>query len=130
MCTVHSLAQGNEHDSTMMADSALTALAERARLLGERVPQEKVYVHMDNTCYFLGDTLWFSAYTRRTNSGRPSRISRVLYAELWNHDGFLVERKLVEMRDGRGSGFFALPDTLYSGFFELRAYTRWQLNWG
>lgn len=74
MCTVHSLAQGNEHDSTMMADSALTALAERARLLGER--------------------------------------------------------KLVEMRDGRGSGFFALPDTLYSGFFELRAYTRWQLNWG
>ena len=109
---------------------SLKRLAERARLLGERIPQEKVYVHMDNTCYFLGDTLWFSAYTRRTNSGRPSRISRVLYAELWNHDGFLVERKLVEMRDGRGSGFFALPDTLYSGFFELRAYTRWQLNWG
>ena len=112
------------------ADSGLTRLAERARLFGERIPQEKVFVQMDNTCYFLGDTIWFSAFTRRTNSGRPSRISRVLYAELWNHDGFLVERKLVEMRDGRGSGFFALPDTLYSGYFELRAYTRWQLNWG
>ena len=108
----------------------LQHLAERVRLFGERIPQEKVYVQMDNTCYFLGDTIWFSAFTRRTNSGRPSRISRVLYTELWNHDGFLVERKLVEMRDGRGSGFFALPDTLYSGFFELRAYTRWQLNWG
>ncbi len=112
------------------ADSGLTRLAERARLFGERIPQEKVFVQMDNTCYFLGDTIWFSAFTRRTNSGRPSKISRVLYAELWNHDGFLVERKLVEMRDGRGSGFFALPDTLYSGYFELRAYTRWQLNWG
>ena len=112
------------------ADSGLTHLAERVRLFGERIPQEKVFVQMDNTCYFLGDTIWFSAFTRRTNSGRPSRISRVLYAELWNHDGFLVERKLVEMRDGRGSGFFALPDTLYSGYFELRAYTRWQLNWG
>ena len=111
-------------------DSGLTRLAERARLFGERIPQEKVFVQMDNTCYFLGDTIWFSAFTRRTNSGRPSEISRVLYAELWNHDGFLVERKLVEMRDGRGSGFFALPDTLYSGYFELRAYTRWQLNWG
>ncbi len=108
----------------------LEKFAERARLIGERIPQEKVFVQMDNTCYFLGDTIWFSAFTRRTNSGRPSKISRVLYAELWNHDGFLVERKLVEMRDGRGSGFFALPDTLYSGYFELRAYTRWQLNWG
>ena len=112
------------------AASRLDSLAQRLRLFGERIPQEKVYVHMDNTGYFLGDTIWFAAYTRRTNSDRPSKISRVLYAELWNHDGYLVERKLVEMIDGRGRGFFALPDTLYSGYFELRAYTRWQLNWG
>ena len=117
------LAGGTQPDS-------LARLADRARLFGERIPQEKVYVQMDNTGYFLGDTVWFAAYTRRTDTGRPSRISRVLYAELWNHDGYLVERKLVEMRDGRGHGFFALPDTLYSGYFELRAYTRWQLNWG
>lgn len=110
--------------------TALERLKERVRLFGERIPQEKVFVQMDNTCYFLGDTIWFSAFTSRTNSDRPSKISRVLYAELWNHDGYMVERKLVEMRDGRGSGFFELPDTLYSGYFELRAYTRWQLNWG
>ena len=118
--------------SSLVASAAgrLDSLAQRLQLFGERIPQEKVYVHMDNTGYFLGDTIWFAAYTRRTNSGRPSKISRVLYAELWNHDGYLVERKLVEMIDGRGRGFFALPDTLYSGYFELRAYTRWQLNWG
>lgn len=113
------------------AASRLDSLAQRLRLFGERIPQEKVYVHMDNTGYFLGDTIWFAAYTRRTNSDRPSKISRVLYAELWNHDGYLVERKLVEMTDGRGKGFFALTDSLmYGGFYELRAYTRWQLNWG
>lgn len=108
----------------------LERLADRLGRFGKAIPQEKVYVHMDNTSYFLGDTIWFSAYTRRTNEDMPSRISRVLYCELWNHDGYLVERKLVEMIDGRGHGFFALPDTLYSGYFELRAYTRWQLNWG
>ena len=85
---------------------------------------------MDNTCYYLGDTIWFAAYTRQTNTDKPSKVSRVLYAELWNHDGYLVERKLVEMHEGKGRGFFALYDTLYSGYFELRAYTRWQLNWG
>ena len=116
--------------SEVATDSAIILLAERARLLGERIPQEKVYVQMDNTGYFLGDTIWFAAHTRRTDTGRPSHVSRVLYAELWNHDGFLVERKLVEMREGKGHGFFALPDTLYAGYFELRAYTRWQLNWG
>ncbi|MBQ6189090.1 MAG: hypothetical protein IJK45_02835 [Bacteroidaceae bacterium] len=108
----------------------LERLADRLTRFGQAVPQEKVFVQMDNTCYFLGDTIWFSAFTRRTDIGKPSRISRVLYVELLNHDGYLVERKLVEMLHGRGSGFFALPDTLYSGFFELRAYTKWQLNWG
>ena len=110
--------------------SPLARFSDRIERFGNAIPQEKVYVHMDNTSYFLGDTIWFAAYTRRTNDDQPSRISRVLYAELWNHDGYLVERKLVEMIDGRGSGYFALPDTLYSGYFELRAYTRWQLNWG
>ena len=109
---------------------ALSALSSRLRLFGERIPQEKVFVHMDNTCYFLGDTIWFAAYTRQTNTDKPSKISRVLYAELWNNDGYLVERKLIEMKEGSGHGCFALSDSLYGGFYELRAYTRWQLNWG
>ncbi len=108
----------------------LERLSDRLERFGQAIPQEKVFIHMDNTSYFLGDTIWFAAYLRKTNTDTPSRMSRVLYAELWNHDGYLVERKLIEMQDGRGRGFFALPDTLYSGYFELRAYTRWQLNWG
>ena len=108
----------------------LERLSDRLERFGQAIPQEKVFVHMDNTAYFLGDTIWFAAYLRKTNTDTPSSMSRVLYAELWNHDGYLVERKLVEMKGGRGHGFFALPDTLYSGYFELRAYTRWQLNWG
>ena len=113
------------------AASRLDSLVQRLRLFGERIPQEKVYVHMDNTGYFLGDTIWFAAYTCQTNTMGSSTISNVLYAELWNHDGYLVERKLVEMTNGRGKGFFALTDSLmYGGFYELRAYTRWQLNWG
>ncbi len=110
--------------------SSLDSLVRRLQLFGERIPQEKVFVHMDNTCYFLGDTIWFAAYTCRTNNDRPSKISRILYTELWNNDGYLVERKLVNMNNGRGRGFFALPDSLYAGYYELRAYTRWQLNWG
>ncbi len=95
-------------------------------------PQEKVFLHLDNTCYFLGEAIRFKAYSRRTDTGRPSTISNVLYVDLLNHDGYLMERKIVRMKDGEGHGSFVLRDdsTMYSGFYELRAYTRWQLNWG
>ena len=109
----------------------LYSYADRLTAFGKTIPQEKVFVHMDNTCYFLGDTIWFSAYTRQTNTNEPSKVSGVLYVELYNNDGYLVERKLIEMDEGRGKGFFALNNFVqYSGFYELRAYTRWQLNWG
>ena len=110
---------------------AFQPLIERLDVFGKAIPQEKVYVHMDNTCYFQGDTIWFTAYLKETASGKPSDISGVLYVELLNNDGYLVERKLIEMKEGRGNGFFALNHQIqYSGFYELRAYTRWQLNWG
>lgn len=104
---------------------------ERLHAFGRLIPQEKVYIHMDNTSYFQGDTIWFSAYTRQTSTGTPSQMSGVLYVELLNQEGYLAERKLIEMRDGRGDGYFVLDyPVMYSGFYELRAYTRWQLNWG
>ena len=28
--------------------------------------QEKVYLHFDNNCYFLGDTIWYKAYVVTT----------------------------------------------------------------
>lgn len=118
----HALSDGN---------GDFTPLVQRLRAFGRTIPQEKVYVHMDNTCYQLGDTIWFSAYTRRTDTGRPSDVSGVLYVELYGQDGYLVERKLVQMHNGQGDGFFALNHQIqYAGLYELRAYTRWQLNWG
>lgn len=127
---------GLENQTEIIKDSIPDPTTKMGRLLdrlsrfNHTMPQEKVYLHMDNTSYFLGDTIWFAAYSRQTNNDQPSRISRVLYVELYNQDGYMMERKLVEMRDGRGYGSFALNKDYYGGFYELRAYTRWQLNWG
>ena len=118
-------------DTTAVAAASLTQLRDRLYAFGNKTPQEKIFIHMDNTCYFQGDTIWFAAYSRSTDYGAPSQLSKVLYVELLNNDGYLVERKLIEMHNGRGNGFFALDKPVqYSGFYELRAYTRWQLNWG
>ena len=112
-------------DSLAAASGSFRPLVERLRAFGRTIPQEKVYVHMDNTCYQLGDTIWFTAYTRRTDTGRPSDVSGLLYVELYGQEGYLVERKLVQMHDGQGEGFFALDHLIqYAGLYELRAYTR------
>ena len=94
--------------STGQTKGGMEELVQRLTTFGNTIPQEKVYVHMDNTCYFLGDTIWFAAYTRQTNTGQPSNTSRILYVELLNNDGYLVERKLVEMKGGKGNGRFVL----------------------
>ncbi len=91
--------------------------------------QEKIYLHTDNKCYYLGDTLWYKAYVMCADDLRPTDISRILYVELLTPDGYLVERQQLPIGgDGTANGQFALKDTLYSGYYEVRAYTRWQLN--
>lgn len=112
------------------ADNRLKDMVSRLARFTRSFPQEKVYLHMDNTNYFIGDTIWYAAYTRTTSNNHPSALSGTLYVELYNQDGYMMERQTIEMRNGRGWGNFALKKDYYGGFYELRAYTRWQLNWG
>ena len=116
--------------SSTASPTTLEGWADRLDKFGRSIPQEQVFIHMDNTCYFLGDTIYYKAYVRRSDTGTPSRISGVLYAELLNQDGYLVQRQQLELMNGQAHGTFVLRDTLYGGYYELRAYTRWQLNWG
>ena len=91
--------------------------------------QEKVFVHTDNQCYFVGDTLWYKAYVVRADNLQPTDMSRILYVELLSPDGLLVERQQIVINPkGYTCGQFTLRDSLYSGYYELRAYTRWMLN--
>ena len=104
-------------------DSLETALRDDPQI------QEKIYIHTDNNCYFLGDTLWYKAYVLRSDNLVPTNMSRLLYVELLTPEGMVVERQhIIVSGSGDTCGQFVLTDSLYSGFYELRAYTRWQLN--
>lgn len=91
--------------------------------------QEKVYLHLDNTAYFLDEKLWFKAYVTRASSLLPTDLSRVLYVELRSRYGELIDRKSYKLEDGQANGCFDLSDLLVSGYYEIRAYTRAMLNW-
>jgi len=93
-------------------------------------PQEKVYLHFDNKSYYSGETIWFKAYNVSAGRNSLSKISKILYVELLNAEGFVVESKKLKLENGECHGDFRLNATNIGGFYEIRAYTRYMLNFG
>lgn len=125
VCTVWNISAQSHKDI-----ASVDSLATRVKRFGTGLPQEKVYLHIDNTCYFVGDTIWYKAYVTRSDKGWLTYLSKIMYVELLTPDGYLVERQQLKMEDGTAHGAFTLTDSLYAGYYELRAYTRWMLNFG
>ena len=93
------------------------------------VPQEKVYLHFDNMGYFENETLWFKAYVTRTDNGHPSDLSKVLYVELLNPTGDVLQTLKYPIDSlGQSHGEMKLDTILGSGLYEVRAYTRYMTN--
>lgn len=113
------------------ANDSIMAYLRSAMNFNRVVPQEKVYLHLDNTGYFEQDNLWFKAYLTRTDTGKPSNLSKVLYVELLNASGDVIKTTKWPVDDhGQAYGDVKLDTLLGSGFYELRAYTRYMTNWG
>ena len=59
----------------------------------------------------------------------PTPISRPLYVELADQTGHIVEKQIIKITDGEGHGQFILPaSSILSGYYEIRAFTRWMLG--
>ena len=116
------------------ADSLAEQLMTRAiavRNFGKSLPQEKVYMHLDNTSYYQGDKIWFQCYVVTADKNKPTDLSKTLYVELLNPEGNVIEKHTLPIVDGRCHGDFSLVHLpFHSGFFEVRAYTRYMINFG
>ncbi len=110
------------------ADSALLRRLANMKQFAKAFPQERVYVHFDNTSYFKGEQIWYSAYVVSDERLQATNLSRILYVELLNPIGYPVETQKLPIVDGRAHGSIQLSDTLNAGFYEVRAYTQWMLN--
>jgi len=103
-------------------------------------PQEKVYLQFDNTSYYTGETIWFKAFV--TNASGLSRTeSKVLYVDLISPTGEVLKQQKLMIVAGQADGSLVLLDGATSqarekrgvveypsGFYEVRAYTSYMLN--
>ncbi len=87
----------------------------------ESIPQEKVYLHFDNTSYYQGDNIWFKCYLVDAATNTASRLSRTLYVELLNPGGKVIQRRVLKVGNGQCHGDFSLDHLpFYSGYYEIR----------
>lgn len=115
---------------TKSTTEQLNSFAQHFATFAKEYPQEKVYLHFDNTAYFQSENIWFKAYVVTTERNGLSPLSKVLYVELVSPEGNIVETKKCKIENGQCHGDFKLSALTFAGFYEVRAYTRSMLNFG
>ena len=94
--------------------------------LGEKYPQEKIYLHLDKTYYNAGETIWFKAYLTADDLIAP--LSKTVYAELIDEKGNILQKKMMPVYEAGAASNFDVPENAENTRLFIRAYTAWMLN--
>lgn len=61
--------------------------------LMERIPKEKLYLHLDKPFYGAGEKIWFKGYLVNATTHQDNSQSNFIITELINRSDSIVERK-------------------------------------
>lgn len=101
--------------------------AEDALLKFEKdYPQEKVHLIFNKDHYVAGENIWFKSFV--FDGYNRSKISTSLFVEIYDRNKKLIDKKMIPLLNGEGSGSFSLSKTLQEDVFFVRAYTTWMTN--
>jgi hypothetical protein len=89
-------------------------------------PQEKTYIQTDRNSYIAGETIWFNTYAILNE--KPTILSKVIYVDLLDRSGKVVEKRMLQLKSGIADGSIDIKQELRSGYYFLRCYTLWMLN--
>ena len=132
--------EGQEPNEAASITHDLMRFAGNIHQFNSIFPQEKVYLQFDNTSYYTGETIWFKAFVVNASTLRKAQ-SQVLYVDLISPTGVLLKQQKLKIVAGQADGSFVLNDASTeqarekrgvleypSGFYEVRAYTNYMLN--
>nr|WP_319270665.1 hypothetical protein [uncultured Draconibacterium sp.] len=91
---------------------------------------QKLYVQTDREIYFLGDTIWLSAYLLNGKTHAPVKNDQNLYIDLIDSTGVIVKSEIFPVYKGFGEGNIPIVDTVLTGNIIFRAYTNYLRNFG
>ncbi len=89
---------------------------------------EKVYLHLNKTFFMVGEDIWFKIYLVDGETNKPSRLSEIVYVELIDSNGKIVQKKTFKLNEGTAPGDFNLQLQSGKGVYFIRAYTNYMRN--
>ena len=115
-CSLHSILFLRSQNAS--SDIIFKQFFDNAVAFADTYPREKVYLHFDNSSYYVGDTIWFKAYTVYAENNMPSTISKPLYVEMLDQTGHITQRQIIELNSGEGHGQIILNESTMSGYYQ------------
>jgi len=87
---------------------------------------ERAYFHYDKSAYSAGETIWFKAYLM--NEILPANESKTLYIDWVDDKGKLLLHAVRPLANAVTNGMFEVPADYKGKMINVRAYTKWMLN--
>lgn len=96
------------------------------KIYNELFSPEKVHIQTDRSMYAGGETIFYKAYV--LNNGYPSTLSKTLYTDWYDATGKLIQQTEAPLLIAGAKGSFDIPKNYTGTTLQLKAYTKWMLN--
>ena len=105
------------------ADDVVSSLANKVN----KLPQEKVYLHLNKPFYSLTESIWFKAYLCNAHNHSNNTLSKVVYVDLIDPTGEITKSWILH-KDKVMAGDFRFNNRHQAGEYQIRAYTQYMQN--
>jgi hypothetical protein len=92
----------------------------------ESYPAESVRLWSDRKLYFASESVLFTGFL--TSNQTENIVSEVVYVELITPDGQKINQAKLKLVENSFNGEIYIPEDILSGYYFLRAYTKWMRN--
>lgn len=90
--------------------------------------REVVYMHLNKSTYIKGETIGFKAYVVNKSDKKTAALTTNLYVSIEDKNQKVLQQKLIKITDGVASNTFEIDSMFTSGYYNVKAYTNWMLN--
>ncbi len=87
---------------------------------------ETFIVHLSQPVYTVGESIRYKVY--QTNFKSSSAHSTILFTNLHDQSGFLLNQQMLKLEDGMAHGLLEIPLTLKEGLYYLSFFSKWNLQ--
>ncbi|MBN2756806.1 MAG: hypothetical protein JXR51_06470, partial [Bacteroidales bacterium] len=95
-----------------------------------KIPQQKLYLHLDKDLYYSGNTIWYKTYLLNSAQKQADTISKNIYVEIIAPNNSVFMNQMLKNESGFANGDFPISDTVQTGIYKIRAYTSNMKNYG